>query len=230
MDRAFGASRRVAGAALDVADSSAYGSVRGLAPPAACSPAALPDGRIVFAFDAGGRGDFGLAIADADGAHRATLLDLPGTLELDPAPVVRRDSRPLAPPPPPRRDRPATRVEELRAPAATFRYANADVFAGAGGPARVEGARLRFFAALARTVAGGDTAVLVREVPVARDGRVDEHALPADVPMFEQLVDAHGAALRTPRGPAHVAGLNVAAPGATARCVGCHVGHSTGGR
>ena len=56
---------------------------------------------------------------------------------------------------------------------------------------------------------------------------MNEAGLPADTPMFEQLVDASGRVLLTARGPAHVAGLNAGVTGLTTRCVGCHVGHST---
>ena len=109
----------------------------------------------------------------------------------------------------------------------TFRYLNRDVFAGRGAPPRTAGARIRFFLALDRPLAeGGDTVVMVRERPVPPGGRVDESGLPAGQPMFEQLLDAHGRALRGPLGPAHVLGLNAGTRGATLECRGCHVGHS----
>src|SRR5207253_4486387 len=64
-------------------------------PPAQmCSPAALPDGRLVVAYDAAGHGDFGLGIVERDGSHPVPLLDRPGTLELDPVPLA---PRPLPP-------------------------------------------------------------------------------------------------------------------------------------
>jgi hypothetical protein len=115
----------------------------------------------------------------------------------------------------------------------TFRFFDRDLFAGGHGlpgvhaaPPRTKGARIRFWATLPRPeVAGGDTAVLVREAPVGPDGSVDER-VPAGIPMFEQLVDAGGRVLRSVDGPAHVAGLNAGAPGATVTCVGCHTGHS----
>jgi len=197
---------RLAGSARDD-DASTYDSPRGLAAPAACAPAVLPDGRIVFSQDASGRGDFDLWVMDADGAHKMPLVALAGSLELDAAVVREWKALPPAPLPP------------RAAGAGLFTYRNRDVFAP-GGAARVNGARIRFFSA------GGDSALLLREVPVSRAGQVNERGLPAETPMFEQLVDAHGRVLATPRGPAHVAGFNVAAPGAVVECVGCHVGHS----
>src|SRR5262249_10450286 len=116
----------------------------------------------------------------------------------------------------------------------TFRFDCLNVFATGGldgvfpdAPPLQQGVKIRFFATLARPEAqGGDTAVLVREPPVSPTGGVHEEDMPADVPMFEQLVDAHGKLLRSARGPAHVAGLNFAPFGSGTQCVGCHVGHS----
>ena len=227
LDREGKASRRIAGAALPEPGESAYGTPRGLAAPAACSPAALPDGRLLFAFDPSGRGDFGIVIADAGGEARTMVLDFPGTLELDPVPVIARRA-PAAPPKPAAlRAAPARTLEELLARSGTFRYENSGVFSGRAAPAFAPGARIRFFATLDRPGAeGGDSVVLVRERPVPRDGKVNEPGLPAGAPMFEQLVDSSGRVLRGPLGAAHVAGLNAGPPGATLRCSGCHVGHS----
>jgi hypothetical protein len=236
--RRFEKPRRIAGAALD--SGGGYGGTGGLAAPGACSPAALPDGRIVFAFDPGARGDFGLWVAGARGEGPAPVVDLPGTLELDPAPVVpwpatwraRASSAARAPLPLPAL--PATRIETLRQPAATFRFLNLDVFSSAPAPGdsasvpRTRDARIRFFATLARPEAGGgDTAVLLREERVSPSGAVDVRGLPAGTPMFEQLTDSAGRVLRSAHAPAHVAGLNAGRAGDTARCVGCHLGHST---
>lgn len=224
------AGRRIAGAATPEDSAAApYGSPRGLAAPAAVAPVALPDGRVLFAYDPSGRGDFGLWAMREDGSHRVRILDLPGTLETDPAPVVARIPGAAVPAPAatlPDRDPPRTRAD-LDANPGRFHFVNLDVFSGPLSPRHVPGARLRFFAALARpATAGGDTAILLREAAVG-GGRVDERDLPARVPLFEQLVDSGGRVLATGRGPAHVAGFNSGAPGETVRCLGCHVGHST---
>ncbi|HKQ56242.1 MAG TPA: hypothetical protein VJY35_00100, partial [Candidatus Eisenbacteria bacterium] len=79
---------RLAGALVSGRAGDVYGGTEGLAPPSACAPAGLPDGRIVFSYDPGARGDFGLYLASKDGERIERLLDLPGTLELDAAPVV----------------------------------------------------------------------------------------------------------------------------------------------
>ena len=223
------AARRLAGAIVDPGARAGYGSPSGLAPASACSPAALPDGRVLFAYDPGGRGDFGIWLIGADGGGEARVVDLPGTLELDPAPVVSRAPATHAPhlPPEPRADRPPETLDQALARPGRFRFTNVDVFAPPGSPPRADSARIRFYAALARPGAeGGDSAVLVREALVGPGGRVDEADLPADLPLFEQLVGPGGRVLRAAHGPAHVAGLNAGAPGAEVRCVGCHTGHS----
>jgi hypothetical protein len=186
---------------------------------------------VVFAYSPGARGDYGLYWSDAEGNFSPQLLvDFPGTLELDPAPVVPRPvpylrGLPSAPLP----SEPATLADFAKRP--TFTYHALDVFRGAhpatGAATRVRGARLRFYAApLVRAHASRDTAVLIREVPVRSDGSVEESGLPADVPLFEQLVDSSGRVLLTAHGPAHVAGFNAGTPGGESRCLGCHLGHS----
>lgn len=241
LPRDFGGERRLAGAIVSGRAGDAYAGTQGLAPPSACSPAGLPDGRVLFSYDPGARGDFGLYVVRADGTRLTRLLDLPGTLELDAAAVVRRRVPPREPPlsgderaePPPA---PGADYIESVTPSGTFRYHALDVFADGpkGSPARgaaprTEGARIRFFRTLSRPwpAATGDTAVLVREVPVGPGGEVNERGLPAETPMFEQLVGPDRRVLMTAHGPAHVAGSNAGTTGATARCVGCHLGHST---
>ena len=222
----------VAGAYVDPTVTSRYGSTRGLASPSACCPMPLDDGRVLFSLDAGARGDWGVWIANADGSNAKPLVDLPGTLELDAVPLAPWKAIP-APPPRASLDPLPRTVEDLGPPRATFRFLDRNVF-GAGFGAKEASAaraaapvRIRFWASLARPESqGGDTVVLVREAPVAKNGRVDESGLPAGVPMFEQLVDAHGSVLRSAHGAAHVAGFNFGRPGQTASCVGCHRGHS----
>jgi len=225
----LGPARRLAGPIMDSGGGS-YGSPRGLASPSACSPARLPDGRIVFAYDPGGRGDFGIFTMNADGSRITPLADFPGTLELDPAPVVPRT---------PSRGAGAWLADLARRPGdpkdpSTFTFLCENVFAGGpidgpspSGPAPAPGLVLRFFAvAPAMAPAHGDSAFLIREAPVEPDGAIRAGGLPAGRPMFEQLVDAGGRPVSTGAGPAHVAGFNFGAPGGTTRCVGCHLGHS----
>ena len=231
------APRRIAGPALPTGPIDPYKDAQGLAAPQACSPAALPDGRIAFAFDPGARGDFGIYVAATDGSGLGPIADLPGTLELDPAPVVVRtwkehrfdlDAVALDAPAP-KRERPADPTPGEP----SFRFHCLDLFANVPrgtlippGPPRTPNLRIRFFAALSRPEAEhGDSIILLREATVSPRGEIDVAGLPVDVPMFEQIVDARGHVLMSAHGPAHVAGFNASAPGER-RCVGCHVGHS----
>ncbi len=225
-----GQAERIAGAAIPDSARHGYRDAVGLAAPSACAPAPLPDGRMVFAYSPGARGDFGIYLVDPRGRFAPEpLVDLPGTLELDPAPVVTRPAPWL---------RSALLPSDGETPAVldgpgrgTFTYRSLDVFrdtrAIPGAPPRQSGARVRFFAApLSSAVGNGDTAVLVREAPLEKNGSIEARGLPADVPLFEQLVDDSGRVLRAAHGPAHVAGFNAGAPGSVSRCVGCHFGHS----
>jgi hypothetical protein len=227
----LGAAQRLVGAIVDAKATSNYDSPHGLAAPAACDPVGLPDGRILFSYDPGGHGDFTLYVMDRDGSHVTKVHGSPGSMELDAAPVVPwRAPKSVALPV---ETKPVPTAPESLAMLPTFRFFDRDVFAGGharpgvhAAPPRTQNARIRFWAALPRPeVAGGDTAVLVREAAIGPNGSADER-VPAGVPMFEQLVDANGRVLRSMDGPAHVAGLNAGAPGATVTCVGCHTGHS----
>ena len=236
----FGEARRLAGAIVADLGGDVYSGARGLAAPSACAPAALPDGRVVFSYAPGGRGDFAIYVMRPDGSGMREVIDLPGTLELDPCPIAghktgaRHIVQPGAPLPRPfPGDRAPATVAELDS-LPRFRYHSLNLFAN--GPLDVPIGRalaprpdvfLRVFAALARSnQPGGDTAVLIRDVPIAADGSVDVGDLPAGVPLFEQLASAHGSVLASSDGLGHVAGLNAGYPGATSRCIGCHRGHS----
>ncbi|MEO6461549.1 MAG: hypothetical protein ABIP29_00555 [Candidatus Eisenbacteria bacterium] len=205
----------------------------------AMAPAALPDGRIAFAYDPVGDGDFGLWAVRPDGTRLERVLDLPGTHELDPAPLVARRApifaldegggiEDLAPP------LPATTMAEVTRRDDTFRFDCLNVFATGpvdspfpDAPRIGQDVRIRFYATLARPgSATGDSVVLVRESKIEPSGAVHEHDIPGDVPMFEQLVDGQGRVLRSPRGPAHVPGANFSRAGSGTKCIGCHSGHS----
>lgn len=226
-----GRAERIAGAAIPDSARHSYGDAVGLAAPSACSPAGLPDGRVAFSYSPGARGDFGIYVVDEDGTFAPwVLIDLPGTLELDPAPVVPR-------PAPWLRGVPGESLGTSPAvvggmPRGEFTYKSLGVFRDApnvrGAPAKVSGAKLRFYAApLLGADGDADSAILIRETPLAPDGSIEARGLPADVPLFEQLVDGHGRVLLSAHGPAHVAGFNAGSPGSVSRCLGCHIGHSS---
>jgi hypothetical protein len=202
----------------------------------AVAPGPLPDGRVVFSMRRPGGPGFALWVARPDGRGLARLLERDGAHLLDAAAWVARPrpprfDRPIDLPPP---ARPPESAAEVRTPDRTFRFDCLNVFANAGvdapfpdAPPIQRGLRIRFFAALARPAfAGGDTVVLVREEPLTVSGAVHVDAAPADVPMFEQLVDSAGRIVRAVAGPAHVPGFNFGRMGTGTKCVGCHAGHS----
>jgi hypothetical protein len=208
----------------------------GLHGASACAPAALPGHRLAFSLDATGNGNFGLYVMNGDGSGLRTLVDLPHTLALDAVALAPRKRPPVLPPTHgrPLADAPFMRVAQLVEGGNTFRFDCLNVFANAGldrpfpaAPPMQRNVRIRFFAALARPAAdGADSIVLVRESRVTPAGAVHQEDLPADTPLFEQLVDDQGHVLRSAGGPAHVPGFNFARMGSGTKCVGCHSGHS----
>ena len=75
----FSDARHLAGAIVAETGGDPYSGARGLAAPSACAPAALPDGRIAFAYDPGARGDLGLYVMRHDGTAIERLV-IPATL------------------------------------------------------------------------------------------------------------------------------------------------------
>lgn len=205
-------------------------------PGAACSPAPLSNGKLLFSGDPTGSGDYGLYALRTDGRDPVLVVDLAGTLELDAAVLAHRPVPPIvagecevgAP------ELPLTRVRQLADSSHTFRFDCLNVFANGPvdgpiptAPLLAQDLRIRFYGVLARPQsAGGDTLVLVREEPVSPSGAVHVDDIRADTPLFEQLVDAEGHVVRAARGPAHVPGYNFARLGSGTKCVGCHTGHS----
>lgn len=181
-------------------------------------------------------GTFGLYLTDSLGSFHRKILDLPKTDELSavalvprPVPKLFKDDLELANDQPPL-DEP-TDYAELHA----FRFDCFNIFMNGkidepipDAPKIVQGARVRFYMNIQRKNADGkDVALLFKEVPVDADGGIREPTAPAEVPLFEQLVDSRGNLLTTSSGKiAHVSGLNSERKGAGTKCIGCHTGHS----
>lgn len=205
----------------------------------AFGPAELPNKRVLFSMDWAGTGNFDLFFCRADGIGPSIQLTQDfETSEID---AVVLAARPKPPHPfygpgwPDAPDAlPAVSLEKILADERTSRFDCLNVFANApvdapfnSAPGIRRGVKIRFYATLPRPLsAGGDTLVLLREAPVLPQGAVHVDAAPADIPMFEQLVDADGLVLLSAHGTAHVPGYNYTRPGAGTKCVGCHAGHS----
>jgi hypothetical protein len=181
-------------------------------------------------------GTFGLYLTDSLGSFHKKLLDLPNTDELcavalvpRPVPTLFKDQLELANEQPPI-DEP-TDYAELHG----FRFDCFNVFMNGkvdepmpDAPKIVQGAKVRFYMNIQRKNADGkDVALLFKELPLDEDGGIREPSAPAEVPLFEQLVDSRGKVITTSSGKfAHVSGLNSERKGAGTKCVGCHTGHS----
>ena len=216
------------------------------------APSVLPDGRILYSyadldmrpqrlttFSFGPlRRSFRLEVMRTDGSRREWVLDVPGEDVLDAVPLVKRKVPPVIGPQggidDPAWTLPVTRLDQVRRGDDTFRFDCLNVYLTGpvdspfpDAPRIAKGARIRFFAALARPEAAtGDTVVLVRDAKLEPSGAVHESDIPGDVPMFEQLVDENGKLMRSAHGPAHVPGSNFSRIGSGTKCVGCHEGHS----
>jgi hypothetical protein len=209
-----------------------------LTPPSAraCSPAALADGRVLLSMDPSGGDGFALYVVGRNGRGLTRVLGETHRALLDAVALAPRRRPPVIPTTLGEEPRlaPIRSASGLGANEQTFRFDCLNVFANApvdapfpDAPPMQSGVRIRFFAPLARPeVEGRDTVVLVRESAVTASGAVHVEDLPADTPLFEQLVDAQGHVLRSTGGPAHVAGMNFARLGSGTQCVGCHTGHS----
>lgn len=206
------------------------------APPYALDAVPLGGGDLLLSYAADGV-DFGIAVSDLDGERVVPVVNLPGTLELEPQPLVPRPVPPVIPaeftyrP----RDLPPTEDPATHAQDDFFRFDCMNIFANAGvdvpipdAPRITRNARIRFFLNIQRQNERAPApSILLKAAEVMYHGGVHEHDVPAEVPLFEQVVDARGRVLSTTDGKfAHVAGFNYERQGAGTKCVGCHAGHS----
>lgn len=205
-------------------------------PPFAVDPVELDSRTILFSYSADGA-DYGIYALRLGATRVRRILDLPGTLELDAqplrsrrAPPVLPDEFPHAPFPLPPTEDPLTYDRDD-----VFRFDCMNIFTNAGvdvpipdAPRITRNARIRFFMNVQRRhPAAPDPSILLKEAAVMYHGGVHEHDLPAEVSLFEQVVDSGGRVLATTGGSfAHVTGFNFERQGAGTKCVGCHAGHS----
>jgi hypothetical protein len=202
----------------------------------ATDPIGLDSSRILFAYSSGDL-DFSLAIASLDGKNFMVLENLPGTNELEPQPLIARRIPPVLEEefPYTTNELPPTEDPRTHLQNDTFRFDCLNIFTNGAvdepmpsAPRISVGARIRFFMNVQRQNSTfPDPSIFLRESEVHLNGSVHEHDLPADVPLFEQVVDLQGRVLETPdRRFAHVTGMNFDRMGSGTKCVGCHAGHS----
>jgi hypothetical protein len=183
--------------------------------------------------------DFALAVVDTNGNHLETILDLNGTDELDahvllprPVPPVLKDDfeQPIADYPPQESPTEYYLTKNL-----AFRFDCLNIYMNGkvdepmpDAPVISRGGTIRFYMNVQRQNPNGrDSAILVKTSEVDYQGAVHEADVPAEVPLFEQVVDLNGELMKTTSGKlSHVSGLNSERLGGGTKCVGCHVGHT----
>lgn len=205
-------------------------------PPYATDPMQLTENSILVSYSADGS-DYGIYSCKLNGSDARPVVDLAGTIELEPQVVQRRNLPPLLEDryPPILSELPPTEDPETYYVNDSFRFDCMNVFMNGAvdepmpdAPKIAAGAKIRFFLNFQRqNPASPDPSILIKTANVFPRGGVHEPGLPADVPMFEQIVDNEGKVLQTSSGGfAHVTGMNYERFGGGTKCVGCHAGHS----
>ncbi|TWT44297.1 hypothetical protein RAS1_07090 [Phycisphaerae bacterium RAS1] len=215
----------------------------------AADAAVMGDGRLLVSIAADYMQDYGLWAIAPDGS-RQVIFNLPGTSEMRARVLAARHRPPLT-----RdmyRDYPTEPAPPLLPPTAggplytggsfifySFNvYANGPVDMDISSAAPVGSATsIRFYTDFQRQAVGSysslDWPVVVFEGRIEADGHMSDFpAIPANIPLFEQLrgpqpeyrVPLTGGPY--PDGAAHVAGLNYSPSGTSVTCIGCHAGHS----
>ncbi len=204
-------------------------------------PAALSDGRLIISWAADVNQDYGLYLVNANGTGLTPVYDNPGTTELRAKPIVVRALPPII------KDSVNTAASQLPpteagpyTPDGTFTFKELNVYANgpvdttiANAPAVGSAQKIRFFTDFQRVSPGSfpnlDWPILLTEMTVAPNGSVTNDAVPANLPLFEQLRAPDGTVpveRGANGGASHVAGMNFGRPGEVQRCVGCHSGHT----
>ncbi len=212
-----------------------YGTMQ---PPYASDPIPLPDGKILFSYATTVvEQDYGIYVCDLNGGGLTQVLNLPGTLELNAELFIPKTTPPvvdyltaydtnLVPP----TSDPGTFYQ-----GGLFRFDCLNVYSNApvdepidDAPPIQKNAKFRFFFNFQRQDENGlDNPILFREIALDRDGKIAQGDMPANVSMFEQIVDSSGNVLVNRKGNiAHVLGMNFGNDGSGTKCVGCHAGHT----
>lgn len=220
---------------LYVSDPPSYGTMQ---PPYATDPVPLPDGRIMFSYATTVLDqDYGIYVCDLNGGGLTQIIDLPGKLELNAELFIPRTIPPVV--------NYLTAYDTNLVPPTTdpstfyqgglFRFDCLNVYGNAPVDAPIDdappikkNAKFRFFFNFQRQDENGqDHPILFREIQLDRDGKIAQGDMPANVSMFEQIVDSSGNVLENRQGEfAHVLGMNFGNDGSGTKCVGCHIGHS----
>jgi len=210
-----------------------------MVPPYATDPNQLPDGRIIYSFATQVENqDYAVYTINLSGSGSTLLFDVAGKMDLEPQPLVSRIAPPILPDLitdisdelPPTID-PLTYFKN-----GGFRFDCLNMFTNADvdvpmpdAPPITKNAKIKFFLNFQRMDSlGKDTSILLAVHQVQYSGTINFDFAPADVSMFEQVVDsANKTIIGTQNQTAHVIGMNFGRPGSGTKCVGCHAGHTT---
>lgn len=207
-------------------------------PPYAADPVQLPDGRVLFSYATQVENqDYGLYTININGTQLQLFYDIPGKLELNAQPLLLKNVPPVIP------DNVIVVSDELPPtinPATYyknggFRFDCVNIFTNGDvdqpitdAPPITKNVKIDFFLNFQRTDSTGrDTSIFLTRIPLEYSGGIHFDLAPADVSMFEQILDSLGKVISGSKGQiGHVAGLNFGRPGTGTKCVGCHAGHT----
>jgi hypothetical protein len=213
-----------------------YGTMQ---PPYATDPVELPNGKILFSYATQVvNQDYALYIINLDGSGLQPYYDIPGKIELNAEVLLPRQT------PPVQQDFVLDVSDELPPtinPATwykngSFRFDCVNMFTNGDvdepmqdAPPITKFAKIKFFLNFQRNDSlGKDSAIFLHQALIFHSGQISFDIAPADVPMFEQVVDSLGKVVRGSTGQvAHVMGMNYGRNGIGTKCVGCHAGHTT---
>lgn len=207
-----------------------------IAPPFASDPHELSSNQILLSYSRNGK-DYGIFSCALDGTNLRTVIDFPGTLELEPQLVAAKPLPPIVKEDivSPVYDIPPTEDPETYGRNDFFRFDCMNIFTNAkvdepipDAPRIAYDLTIQFFMNPQRQSGmRPDPSILIKTAPVFYNGGVHEPDVPAEVPLFEQIIDKDNKVVETTDGKfAHVAGMNFDRLGSGTRCVGCHIGHS----
>ncbi|MCB0726340.1 MAG: T9SS type A sorting domain-containing protein [Ignavibacteriae bacterium] len=220
---------------LFITNPPSYGTMQ---PPYATDPLPVSNGKILFSYATSvSEQDYGIYTCNLNGGELTQIIDLPGTLELNAELLIPRKIPPvvqyleaydtnLVPP---------TINPNTFYQGGLFRFDCLNVYSNApvdapidNAPPITKNAKFRFFFNFQREDENGqDHPILFREINLDRDGKIAEGDMPANVSMFEQIVDSNEKVLVNKTGEiAHVFGMNFGNDGSGTKCVGCHAGHT----
>ncbi|MCC6866227.1 MAG: T9SS type A sorting domain-containing protein [Ignavibacteria bacterium] len=207
-------------------------------PPYACDPVELPNNLILISYANNVENqDYGLYTVNLNGSGLTPFYDITGKMELNAEVLLPKTVPPvlidgvvdIASEYPPTRD-PSTWFKD-----GGFRFDCVNMFYNGDvdipmqdAPPITRFARINFFVSFQRQDSTGrDSALYFNYAPVFHTGQIAFDNAPANVSMFEQVVDSTGKVLRGSTGQvAHVIGMNYGPPGTGTKCVGCHSGHT----